>query len=82
MALVRRIGDHQRGEHQHQALRGKQVDQRQDAPLREHREREQQKQRCEQVDQLCVERQIHVYSVLRAESCQDLVLVIVPAGNG
>ena len=37
------------------ALRGEQVDERQHAPLRQHREREQQQQRREQVDELQVE---------------------------
>jgi hypothetical protein len=55
MRLVRAECD-DRGRHaERQSLRGKQVDEREHPPLRQHREGQQQQDRCQQVDQLRVE---------------------------
>ena len=45
-------GHHQGGERKRQSLQREQVDERQDAPLRQHRERKQQQDRGEQIDDL------------------------------
>src|SRR5437879_11630614 len=52
MGLMRHVGNDSRRAGEREALRGKEVDQRQHTALRQHREREQQQHRGEQVDQL------------------------------
>ena len=59
MTLAGCVGHDQRRGGKRGALPGEQLDQRQDAPLRQHREREQQQERREQVDELAGERLIH-----------------------
>src|SRR6185369_2705028 len=58
MGLAGRERDNTRRDRQRQSLRREQVDEREHAPLRQHRKGEQQKDRREQIDELRVERQI------------------------
>src|SRR5437879_8751021 len=58
MGLMRHVGNDSRRAGEREALRGKEVDQRQHTALRQHREREQQQHRGEQVDQLSREGQV------------------------
>src|SRR3979490_1623045 len=56
MRLVGSERDDPRGDRESEALRGEQVDERKNAALRQHRKREQQQDRREQIDELSVER--------------------------
>src|SRR6187200_977624 len=57
MRLPGRVRDHRRRQRKHQPLRGEQVDQRNDPALREHRERKQQEDGREEIDQLLADRE-------------------------
>src|SRR6266508_3115427 len=58
MRLMRHVGHDRRRAGEREALRRKQVDQCEHAALRQHREREEQQHRGEQIDQLSGERQV------------------------